>query len=51
MQNWHRECIVTWPALLSNFNMKFNFIFDDIFIGNFYHQKNCKKSKNIKISF
>ena len=31
--------------------MEFNFISNDILIEIAYHQKFCKKSKNIKISF
>jgi hypothetical protein len=37
--------------LLSKLNMKFNFASNGIFIENIYHQKSCKKSKNMKISF
>ena len=51
MQNLHRKCILTWLAVLSSLNMKFNFVFNDIFIENFYHQKFCGKSKNIKTGF
>jgi hypothetical protein len=51
MQNWHWKCIATWLALLNNFNKKFNFVFNDIFIENFYHQNFCEKSKNIKAGF
>jgi hypothetical protein len=51
MQNWHQKYKVTWLALLSKLSMKFNFISNDMFTENVYHQKFCKKSKNIKISF
>ena len=51
MQNWHQKHIVTWLTVLNNLDMKFNFISNDIFTENFYHQTFCKKSKNIKIGF
>ena len=51
MSDWQQKYIVIWLAQLSNLNIKFNFISTDIFIENVYHQKFCKKSKNIKISF
>ena len=51
MQNYYRNRILTWLALLNDLNMKFNFMFNDVFTENAYHQKFCKKSKNIKTSF
>ena len=51
MQNWQQTYIVTWLTLLSNLNIKFNFVSNGVFIESVYHQKFCKKSKNIKISF
>ena len=51
MQNFHRKCIAIWLALLSDLKMKFNFASNHIFIESVDHQKFCKKSENIKISF
>ena len=50
MQNLRQKCVVTWLSVLSNLNMKFNFVSNGVFIENVYHQKYCKKSKNIKSS-
>ena len=51
MQNLHWKCLVTSLALLNKLNMKFDSISNDIYVKNFYHQKFCRTSKNLKVSF
>ena len=51
MQSLHQKCVAIWPTVLSNLKMKFNFAFNHLIITNVYHQKFCKKNKNIKIDF
>ena len=51
MQSWQQKWIVIWLTLLSNLNMKFDFASYHLTFENIYHQKFCKKSKNIKTSF
>jgi hypothetical protein len=51
MWNQHQKCIVIWLTLLNSPIMKFDFASNHLTSENVYHQKFCKKSKNIKISF
>ena len=51
MQYSQQKCIVNWPALLNDLNIKLNSVPNGTFIKKIYHQKFCKKCKNIKTSF
>jgi hypothetical protein len=42
---------VTWLTLLSNLNIKFNFVSNGTFIESVYYQKYCKKKQKHKNQF
>jgi hypothetical protein len=51
MQNGHQKYITIELALPSNLHMKFNHVFNHIFIEKFCHQNVAKKAKTWKSVF